>query len=257
MTSLELAMIQGAVLILVAPVCATLGATIVSLVRQKTWVMPWVAYRRENTVPAAVAFGAGVTFAVLLPLMSFAGLSGTNGNVFVLIAVLAVVGGASALLNAKSIIPMALCAFGAMLLALSIATSTVNSADILLALSGDTRPAIILVAIALVLTLIALRLDNVSERVRDVRTLLMATLGVFTVNCIAMIVGANLLTSDIPAVNVTILAGKAVGAALIIELLALGVQRHARVTPQRLLRVATFLAILSIMVTLWQLNPSL
>ncbi len=257
MTSLELAMIQGAVLILIAPVCSTLGATIVSLARQKTWVMPWVAYQREGNIPAAVAFGAGVTVAMLLPLMGFAGFSGTDGNIFALIAVLAVVGGASALRNAQSTIPMALCAFGAILLALSIATSTVNSADILLALSGDTRPAIIIVTIALVLTLTALRLDNASEHVRDVRTLLMATLGVFMVNCVAMIAGANLLTSDIPAVNVAILAGKAVSAALVIELLAVGVQRHARVTPQRLIRVATFLAILSMMLTLWQLNPSL
>lgn len=257
MTSLELVVIQGVVLVVLAPVCASIGTTLVTLVTQKTWVMPWAAYRRENSVVAAVAFGAAMLFALLLPLQGFGGIAGTDGTIFTLIALLAIVGGAAALLEVKSILPMALCALGASLLALGVATSSVNSSDVLMATSQAVSSSTVLAVIAFALVLITLRLDAGHERVRDVRMLLSAAFGGLLVNVVAMMTVGNILTTLNPALDVLIFAGKILGAALIIELLAFGVRRYGFVTPVRIVKFATFLAILSIITTLWHLNPSL
>jgi len=252
MTSFELALIQAAFLVILAPLCAGLVTTVRTLVKEKTWVTPWVMYRRENSVIAAVAMGVTVAFGSLLPLMSLEALAGSDGNTFVLIALLALIGAMMLVVNATSVIPMALSAIGAAFLALAVATSSINGSDILLATSGDGRPSIVLVAIAIGLVLIALWNDAPSSRTQDVRTLLNVILGVFLVNLVAMIAVGNQLTSTVPAINIAILAGKAIGATFIIGVLAARVKRYASITPRRLIRVAMFLNILSIIVTLWR-----
>jgi hypothetical protein len=257
MTSLELALLQGALLISIAPVCAGIGNTIVTLIKHKTWVMPWVMYRRENSVIASVALGVTLFFGMLLPLLGFEGYAGTYGNIVALIAVLAIVGAASALLDAKSIVPMALCAYGVALLALGMTAASINGSDILLAMSGDVQISTVLVAIAIALVLIALRNDEASERTREARMLLQTAIGIFLVNLVAMMTLANLLTHEQPALNALILFGKAIGVALVIEFLAAGVRRHHHVTPERLVRAATFLGIFAIIATVWLSNPSL
>ena len=257
MTSLELALLQGALLMIVAPVCAGIGSTIVTLVKQKIWVMPWVMYRRENTGIASVALGTTLMFSMLLPLLGFEGYAGIYGNIVTLIAILAIVGGASALLDAKSIVPMALCAYGTTLLALGITAARINGSSMLLVMSNNVQLSTVLVVVAMTLVLLALRNDAASERTRDARMVLRVAIGILLVNILAMMTFANLLTHTQPALNALIFAGKAIGITLVIELLAAVARRYASVTPQRLVRAAAFLGILASIGTVWFSNPSL
>ncbi len=257
MTSFEFALLQGALILVIAPVCAGVGNTITTLITQKTWVMPWTMYRRENSGVASVALGATLFLGMLLPLMGFQGLAETHGNIVTLIVILAFVGGSSALLDAKSVVPMALCAYGTALLALGMSAARINGSNILLAISGDARISTVLATIAMALVLVALRNNAVSERTRDVRMLLHVVIGLFLANLLAIMTTANLWTHEQLALNVLILVGKVLGITLVIELLAAGIRRYALATPERIVRIATFLGILAIISTVWRSNPSL
>lgn len=257
MTSLQLALLQGALLILVAPVCAGIGKTVVTLIQQRALVFPWVMYRRENNAVASVALGAALLFGILLPVFGVGGFAGIYGNIGVLIALLALIGGASALLDAKSLVPMAVSAYAFVLLALGIAASSVGSTTVLLAMSGRAEVSTIFALVAMALILIALRNDVSSERTQDVRMVLGVAMGIFLVNLLAMMCIGHLLTHEQFALNILIVAGKAIGITLVVELLAACARRYSRVTPKRLIRLAAALGILAIIILVWFSNPSL
>jgi hypothetical protein len=256
MTSLELAVLQGALILLLAPVCAGIGNTLVTLVRQKSWVMPWVMYRRENGVVASVALGATLFLGILLPLLGTDGYSGVHGNVVSLLALMVVIGGVSALLDAKSIVPKAMCVFGAALLALGLTAGSMSSSGIMLAASASKHWSIALVAIVMVLVLIALRNDAASERTRDVRVVLRVVLGLYLVNILSMMTMTILFADEQPVVNVLIGAGKAIGVALVIECLAAVARRSHRHAPEQLIRIALALSVFAIIAAVWLSNPT-
>lgn len=251
MTSLEMACVQGVVLLLIAPIAARLTSAASTSFREKRFVAPWEMYRREPSVVAAVVLGTTVLFAMLLPLLATRGFAALDGTLFTLIGLLAIVSGGVMLMSTTSIIPAALGAFGAALFALGIATARITVADVFLALANDVRPSVVLAVVAITLVLLAIRMDGAHERVRDVRMVLSVTLGVFIVNLVALMTTGTMMTHDTPVVNALILAGKALGAVVIIDALAYGVQRYGTLTPSRLVRIALFLSLLSVVVTLW------
>ncbi len=251
MTFLEFSVLQTLALLILAPSAAGLWETFVSVIQHKTWIPPWVAYRRVPSPVAALAFGATAVSLALLPLIHVPVDQASDGNILTFIALFALIGGSIAVIERTSVLPLALCGFGTVFLAFGVATAQLRTGQVLALLAQTPTFGVVLALVAFALFLLAVALEKPSDHTRDVTMLLRAAFGVLFVNALAMITMGTSITHDVWVLAIGILGGKVLVSVVLMDALGMAVKRFMTVSPVRMMRFATALAVLSILVTLW------
>ncbi|MFA6018284.1 MAG: hypothetical protein WCT28_01775 [Patescibacteria group bacterium] len=259
MTSIELSLLQIALVVAIAPICAEIGTSIINVVSRKEWKFPWFSYTRSNNPWSAVAFGTFLIVIAMLPLFGLFGLSETDGNLMSLLALLALFGGAVVMIDPRSILLRSIGAFGVVLSALAITTGSANSSLFFLASSGAWDVQFILLAVAMIFIVLSLRESKDLERVElvDVRVIATVTIGLFLANF--LVPTEALKTFDVPSnivvlQTVGILIAKMFIVALGFDLIHIAWKHIPAFVTRRLVGFSILCSFAAIAVTLWSLG---
>lgn len=259
MTSIELSLLQIALVVAAAPICAEIGTSIINVATKKGWKFPWFSYKRSSNPWSAVAFGTFLFVIAMLPLLGLYGLSESDGNLMTLLALLALFGGAIAMIDPRSSLLRPIVAFGVVLVALATTTGSINSSSFFLAGSGTWDIQFIFLALAMVSIVLSLRESKDSERAElvDARVIATVTIGLFLANF--LVPTEALKTFDVP-LNIVVLqtVGVLVAKMLIVvlgfDLIHIAWKRVPAFITRRLITFSILCSFAAIAITLWSLG---
>lgn len=262
MTSLSpqiFSVIQGALIITIAPIATGIFGTLSSLITKKTWKHPRAPYRRSSSWLSIAMVVVAIILAMLLPLFGTIGILAEQGSIGVLIALLGVFAGLIFFINPHDASARIVLIYIAIFLALGIGVGSANMNDVAIGTLGDYRLQFIFAGVAFFMGLLAARLHalkaGVASIAQDGSMILWATMSVLFIRLyvpgIPFLIDGSASWSQLGFVVLYLLLGMFV-LTIILDLFAVLLFRFVpHVSPKLLLRPSLILIVFSLLSSIW------